>query len=847
MLASIRSRLGNVTGALVAMTLATALIAGGTLLMFVASKENVVSQRYGNAAVAIRTDPNATYEESYDDGLAVAPRLDPALADPVAQVPGVAQAVPDLRFYAQLIGPDGNPVAASGDGDSYGALWSSMVLTPFSILDGTAPAAPNEIAIDAGLAKRAGLAAGDRVWVVSSELPTAYTVTAIVSPELDDQSFIFFTAETAARLSGSGGKVDLIGVIAEPGVDAEALKKRIAETLNQPGLDYLTGDKIAKIDPTADYLLFQDAIALLGVMAGFSGFVSIFVIASTFSFSVQQRHREIGLLRAVGVTPRQVRLLIAAESLGLAAIGTLLAIPLSFLIAEGTARIMSRLELGPPNFGPEFSPWPFLIAFGAAIGISQLAAFGAGRRASKIRPIEALRESAVQKRLVSIPRFVIGIAATIGGIVMLGISSGLDQDGQVATSLGVASLFLVGAAMLGPLVSLPFSWVIGKILALWLKAPGDLARWNSRRLPNRVSSIASSLILAIGFGAMMFFLVGTIEKATIQQSNARTTADLIVAADSPGLPAGIVDQVAALPGVEAVSATVELPVSIRTVRQTDAGEVVGYQNIDAIGIDGPAADKTMNLDLRSGDLARLYGKTIAVSRPFADSKNWAIGSSVDLVLADGTTQQVTVIAIFRNALGFSDLVLPYDLALAHAEQPLVQQLFIRSADPDTVRSGLSELQTALPTMTTISKTEYAESVKQSLIDGAWAIYLIIGVSVLFAGLAAINTVSMATTDRVREFSLLRLVGGTPAQVRTMIFGESLIILAIGLITGLGIGAVAMIPVSNGLVGDLSAIGIPWIELLAMSAAAVVIAVGSHVLAARVALRINPMDHIGQRQ
>src|SRR5262245_32120522 len=120
---SIRMRLGNVMGAFVAVTIATALIAGSSLLIFTAASASVPSIRFNGASLLIQVDPGARSSGEEDATLATTPRLDSALATTIAAIPGVARAVPDLSFYAQIVGPDGQPVAAPGDGQSLGVPW----------------------------------------------------------------------------------------------------------------------------------------------------------------------------------------------------------------------------------------------------------------------------------------------------------------------------------------------------------------------------------------------------------------------------------------------------------------------------------------------------------------------------------------------------------------------------------------------------------------------------------------------------------------------------------------------------------------------------------------------------
>jgi putative ABC transport system permease protein len=849
---SIRSRLGNVMGALIAMTISTALIAATCLLLFSASDAKVSSDRFGATSMLIQIDPTDSRDENGDGTLATTPRIPAETALQVADVPGVDLAIPDFSFYAQLLDRNGAPLSGPDGTDSFGMPWTSAALTPFTLASGGAPSAPDEIVIDENLAAAGQFAVGDHVTLISSEMPASYRISGIAEPPDGDglprQATIFFSTETALRLAGLSETVDQIGVIAAAGESTKTVEDAVVASLNDPGLRILTGNDIAKADPTSDLGLFEDVTAILGTMAGFSGFVSIFVLAGTFAFSILQRNREIGLLRAVGMTPRQIRLMIATEALGLAIIGSIIAFPVGIGIAELIARALTHFDFAPAGFHPSVNVWSFLIAIGSSIGISQLAVFGAARRGSKIGPIEALRESSAPARLISIRRLFVGLVFAIGGVVALGISSGLPTDAQVAMSLGIAVLLLIAASRLGPILVLPFTWGFGLVLGKLMKTPGELARLNSRHAANRVASVASPLMLAAGFACLMFFLVATTQTATIDQSNERTTAEIVVMASSPGLPLALTDEIASLPGVEAVSPVIRNNATLIKHRET----YDQYNEYTLSGVDPQSIGKVMNLNISEGSLADFTGNTMMMSRMGAEMEGGGatLGKTYNVALPDGTRVSLKLAAIYDNSLGIDDILIPAELAAAHASQPLAQEFYVSvapDADREAVRHAIETLGASMPTMQVLSRDDYVGGIRQSAVDGAWAIYLIVGVSVLFAAIAVINTMTMSTSERVHEFALLRLIGGTTHQIKMMVFGESLIVLVLGLTIGIGIGILCMIPVSQGLQGDLSALTVPPLELTAVILISTVIVLAAHLIPARYALNVNPIENIGMKQ
>jgi len=114
-------------------------------------------------------------------------------------------------------------------------------------------------------------------------------------------------------------------------------------------------------------------------------FVSIFGMINTLVLSVYERTREIGMLRAIGMTRRQVRRMIRQESIITALIGAAIGLPLGIFLAALVNRALSEFDV-------RFAiPWVQLIVLTmVAIVIGVLAAIMPARRAAKLNPLEAI-------------------------------------------------------------------------------------------------------------------------------------------------------------------------------------------------------------------------------------------------------------------------------------------------------------------------------------------------------------------------------------------------------------------------------------------------------------------------
>ena len=130
---------------------------------------------------------------------------------------------------------------------------------------------------------------------------------------------------------------------------------------------------------------FNEFISFLYVMLTLAVFVSIFGMINTLVLSVYERTREIGMLRAIGMTRRQVRRMIRQESIITALIGAAIGLPLGIFLAALVNRALAEYDI-------RFSiPWGQLLVLTiVAIVIGILAAIMPARRAAKLNPLEAI-------------------------------------------------------------------------------------------------------------------------------------------------------------------------------------------------------------------------------------------------------------------------------------------------------------------------------------------------------------------------------------------------------------------------------------------------------------------------
>jgi putative ABC transport system permease protein len=245
----------------------------------------------------------------------------------------------------------------------------------------------------------------------------------------------------------------------------------------------------------------------------------------------------------------------------------------------------------------------------------------------------------------------------------------------------------------------------------------------------------------------------------------------------------------------------------------------------------------------AGSLAALHGNAIALGRHRADAAHARVGSRVAVMLGDGTPAHATVVAIYTRELAFGDALLAPELAARHQTDPLLGTILIQADNPAAVASRLRALNAQYPGLRVASRASLATASDADREMNRWLGPLFVAMIFAFTSIAIVNTLVMIALRRGRELALLRLVGATPHQVRSMARWEAGLIIVIGLGVGLAIAATALLPLSRALTGSLRPYtpGVPLAAILGTSALLALLALA---LPTRRALRSRPVQAIG---
>ncbi|QKW33328.1 ABC transporter permease [Actinomadura sp. NAK00032] len=821
---TVRGRKGGFAAALIAVAVGSAVITACGVLLETGARSGVAAERYRGAAVVVGARQAMPVAGDADPRLPERARLPAGTVAKVAAVEGVQSAVGDVSVRMAVL--KGGSVL---DGPSvYGHGWSASVLAPFSLRSGTGPRSDGDVVLDTDLAERAGVGAGGTVTLVTGSVPRSYRVSGVAEPAapLDRQSAVFFTDGQAARLYGSSGQIDAVGVLAAKGVGAGELATRIGKAV--PGVVTATGDDRGDVETPDVGRMRSFVIEVASAFGATMVLLVVIVVAGTLALSVEQRRRELALLRAVGATPRQVLRMIGGEAVLVGGIGALLGAVPGVLLAVLLHTAFTAAGALPSGFSLVVTPLPVLAALLICVTAARIGGRLAARRAAKVSAVEALGDTAVEPKRLGRVRLALGLALVPAGLaaaVVLPVV--LPGESAIDGAASSALVLVIAVALLGPRL-------FGGIAALLGRRPGGVTRFlalaGAGARARRLSAATTPLIMGVTMASAQLFSAATLAATAHDQATGGVLADRVVTSEGPGISPDLAGTLRAVPGVRAVGPVARTSV----ILVWPDGDGVQYRVSTAQGVDPAAVPDTMDLDVLRGDLGGLTGSAVALSRLAAGTVGADVGGTVDVRLGDGAVEKAEVVAVYENGLGFGDVTLPHNVVLAHTTDHLDEWLLVRS-DRGT------DLSAALKAYPTLRVSDAAAVTAAPTDGGGGAISLVLNAVLLgYLAIAVVNTLVMATISRVREFALLRLVGLRTGQVRSMMRHEAALIVSCAVV----VGTVAALP---SLIGMSYAIRhsviptVPPLVYLGIVLAAAAIAWPAVMLPTRLALRPPPAE------
>ena len=263
-------------------------------------------------------------------------------------------------------------------------------------------------------------------------------------------------------------------------------------------------------------------------------------------------------------------------------------------------------------------------------------------------------------------------------------------------------------------------------------------------------------------------------------------------------------------------------------------------------IDPAVFEKAYPIEMAEGRLADLTPDTVVLSDEWATSAGAGVGDTVEATLA-GTTASFRVVGVYRVSPGsdrpswrrcaFDRLgVTPADNLAFVVREP--------GADAAAVKAGITKVIADLPTVTLKDQAEFAAEQRGPIDQMLYMIYALLGLAVVIAVLGIINTLALSVIERTREIGLLRAVGLSRRQLRTMLRLESVVISLLGAALGVGLGVAFGIALQRALSSEgIDVLSVPVGQLAVFVGLAGVVGVLAAVWPGRRAARLDVLKAI----
>ncbi|MFC7929379.1 ABC transporter permease [Streptomyces cinereoruber] len=839
---------GRMALSAVAVLLSVAFVSG--TLVFTDTMNTTFEKLFATTASSVTVSPKGAAGESDIPQTGRPEAFPAALLDKVAKAEGarnVQGAVTSLSVT--VVDAKNKNVGPTGGAPTIAVNWTPNELRSVEIASGHEPRGPTDVVVDAATAEKHGLKLGDALRTISVTGDFTAKISGIAEFKVTNPgaTLVYFETATAQReLLGKEGLFTQITADAAPGVSDEALKANVAAALGD-GYKLQTAAEAA--DAGREELAgFLDVMkyAMLG-FAGIALLVGIFLIVNTFSMLVAQRTREIGLMRAIGSSRRQVNRSVLIEALLLGLVGSAAGVAAGVGLAVGLMKLMSAvgMELSTGDLTVKWTTPVVGVVLGIVVTV--LAAYVPARRAGKISPMAALRDAGTPADgKAGRIRGGIGLALTTAGAAALVAAARAEEaaPGSAWLGLGVV-LSLLGFVVVGPLLAGGVVRVLGVVVLRVFGPVGRMAERNALRNPRRTGATGAALMIGLALVACLSVVGSSMVASATEELDRSVGADFIVQSGT-GQP--IVPQAQAAlekaPGIDHVTEYKWLDATITDPRGKKAEEGLA------------ATDATYMRDLRrettAGRLADAYKPdAMSVGSDYATEHGVKVGDVLTVAFKGGKTAKLKVAAITADQGNVDNGAMYTDITTAARYLPadrvphsLLLLASAKDGQEDQAYQALKDALAPYPQYKVSNQADYKKDLQDQVGQLLNIVYGLLALAIVVAVLGVVNTLALSVVERTREIGLMRAIGLSRRQLRRMIRLESVVIALFGALLGLGLGmgwgtAAQKLLALEG----LGVLDIPWPTILTVFVASAFVGLFAALVPAFRAGRMNVLNAI----
>ncbi|MCX4454634.1 FtsX-like permease family protein [Streptomyces sp. NBC_01340] len=669
--------------------------------------------------------------------------------------------------------------------------WTRNDLRSMEITSGRAPRGPTETMVDADTADKHHLGLGDelRTIAVTGDFKARIVGIATFKVTNPGAAVVYFDTATAQReLLGATGRFTNINLSAATGVTNDTLKRNVIASIGAGAYKVQTQKEYSD-ENRSGVGSFMDVIkyAMLG-FAGIAFLVGIFLIINTFSMLVAQRTREIGLMRAIGSSRKQVNRSVLVEATLLGIFGSILGVGAGVGLAVGLMKLMSAAGMDLSTRDLTVKATTPVIGLVLGVVVTVLAAYLPARRAGKVSPMAALRDAGTPADgKAGLVRGIIGLVLTGAGTFALFTAANADKasDGSLVLGAGVV-LTLIGFVIIGPLLAGGVVRVISAVLLRFFGPVGRMAERNALRNPRRTGATGAALMIGLALVACLSVVGSSMVASATDELDKSVGTDFIIQGNQRIVPQAA-KAIETTPGLSRVTHYRDIEARLTTPD--------GFSDSDGVTAADPTYAQDLHRKTTAGELTAAYGKdSMSVGSEFATKHHVKLGDTLTVAFKGGSTAKLKVAAITDDDVvidqGARYLSTETMRKYLPADRIPPDQIMFASAKDGQEKQAYAALKKSMepyPQYQVRDQTDYKQELKDQIGQLLNMVYGLLGLAIVVAVLGVINTLALSVVERTREIGLMRAIGMSRRQLRRMIRLESVVIALFGALLGLGLG------------------------------------------------------------
>jgi len=792
--------------------------------------------------------------------------IDLDLPDKLAEIPGVIGIQPRVIEFGIVPNKADGSAALAERGPNIGVNWEDSAITPrLYVAEGEKPTSITEFTVDIDTAEDDKFVIGEKYNLQTPNGLTELTLVGTFTFADPDENalvgakLVAMDTQSAVTLFNSGVGFDDITLSIDQSFTATEVVRDIEDLLTE-GLEVISVDDLVEEQADTFNTFINIFQTILLVFAFVILIVAAFIIYNVFSIIIGQRIQEIGLLRALGATGKQVTNSIVIEALVVGIFATVTGIALGFPIAFGLQELLASLDFGPDENSLPLRPRTLLVGSVLGVGLTLVAAIWPALKARSISPMAALRNTAsgsyvvqrnillgslltamsavilitgfvVDKWLLMLPFGVVaGIFLYLGssrinvlagktsflftGVVLLVTALTADlSTSMLLALLGAAAInSFLGINILSPLFAEPVTRFLG-IPTARLGVPSKMARRNAGRNPERTATAASALMIGLA-------LVATV--SVISESLKATVGDILeedvisdwwvqgesLGPEPLGFSPSITKEISMLPEVKEVLA----------MQVSDEGlRILSNQKVQRVySADLESVPKYFDIGLIDTNEEFIGNSAVYLHEDEAQKYDLNIGSVIPVEFIDQSRKDLIVAGIFssKSVIDSGWLV---DSRVYRSNENLVPQtddfvgvLINDGVSEEEARDALNAVLVNFEQVKAQTKDELKEEAENQINRTLTVVSVLLFISVVLAVLGVAITLALSVFERTREIGLTRAVGATRKQIKRMIRVEGILVALFGGLLGVGLGLIFGIACVQIIPDDfVSQLAIPW--------------------------------------